>query len=269
MQGWITGYNSWVDNSSDNGFDGYDGNIGGFLIGIDLSVAEGILVGIAGGAGSADLDKDSNSASTDTDTTYGSVYLSAGTRNWFAEAGLIYGDSSVDLDLGSAFNTEADYDAQNTAIYVGGGKEIIGDYLIITPHASLLANYYDQDSYTEESSNAVGREVESFDELYVQSELGCSVAFYTTLGKLLLKPEFRASWLHEFNADDEDLSYTLIGGTNPYVMTLQAPEEDILRLGAGISAKIGEYLELRTDLDTRTGSNYSDLTLSGSLRYQF
>jgi outer membrane autotransporter protein len=269
MQGWVAGYNTWVDMSSDSGFDGYDGDIGGFLIGADMSVSEGILVGIAGGAGSANLDKDSNSGSTDTDTIYGSVYLSAGTKDWFAEAGLIYGDSSVDLDLGSAFNTKASYDAQNTAIYVGGGKEIIGNYLIITPYASLLANYYDQDSYREKSSDAVGREVESFDELYVQSELGCSVAFYTAMGNLTLKPELRVSWMHEFNADEEDLSYNLIGGTNPYVMTLQAPEEDIIRLGAGITAKLSEYLELRADLDTRQGSEYSDYTLLGSLRYQF
>jgi outer membrane autotransporter protein len=269
LQGWVTGYKTWVDMSSDSGFDGYDGDIGGFLIGADMSVAEGILVGIAGGAGNSDLDKDSNSASTETDTVYGSVYVSVGTRDWFADAGLIYGDSSVDLDLGSVFDTEADYDAKNTAIYIGGGKEMIGDYLIITPHVSLLANYYDQDSYSEDSLNAVGRDVESFDELYVQSELGCSVAFYTTMGKLTLKPEFRASWLHEFKADEEDLTYTLIGGTNPYVMTLQAPEEDIIKLGAGISAKLGEYLELRADLDTRQGSEYSDHTVLGSLRYQF
>ena len=44
---------------------------------------------------------------------------------------------------------------------------------------------------------------------------------------------------------------------------------EFIKLGAGISAKVGDYLELRADLDTRQGSDYSDHTLLGSLRYQF
>ena len=268
MQGWITGYKTWADRSSDSGFDGYDGSIGGFLIGADLSVAEGILVGIAGGKGSATLDKD-NGASTDTDTTFGSVFISAGTSDWFADASLILGASSVDSDLGTVFNTTASYDAQNTALYFGGGKEIIGDYLIITPQASLLGNYYKQDSYEEKSSDAVTRQVDSFDTLYLQSSVGCNVGFYTALGDLTIKPEFRAFWVHEFNAKEEDVSFQLVDGTGSYSMQLQAPEADIIKLGAGLSVKIGEYLELRADLDTRRGSNYSDRTLLGSIRYQF
>jgi len=268
FQGWIAGYKTWANKSADSGFDGYDGSIGGFLVGADISVAQGILMGIAGGQGTSTLDKD-NGASSDTDSVFGSVYLSAGTKDWFADASLIYGGSSIDTALGSTFDTTASYDAQNTAIYFGGGKEITGNYLIITPHASLLANYYKQDGYEEKSSNAVGRQVDSFDALYLQSDLGCKVGFYAAMGNLTLKPEFRASWMHEFNAQDENVSFNLIGGTNPYVMTLQAKEEDIIKLGAGLSAKIGEYLELRADLDTRRGSNYSDHTLLGSLRYQF
>lgn len=268
MQGWVTGYKTWLDKSADSGFDGYDGSIGGFLIGTDWSLAEGILVGIAGGAGNATLDKD-NGASTDTDTTFGSIYMSAGTRDWFADASLIYGGSSIDTVLGSTFDTKASYDAKNTGIYVGGGKEIIGNYLTFTPQASLLANYYKQDGYEEKSSNAVARKVDSFDALYLQSSIGCNVGFYTAMGETIIKPEFRAFWVHEFNADEEDVAFQLIDGTGSYNMQLQAPESDIIKLGAGLTAKIGEYLELRADLDTRRGSNYSDHTLLGSIRYQF
>ena len=59
------------------------------------------------------------------------------------------------------------------------------------------------------------------------------------------------------------------GNGTEYNMLLQAPESDILKLGAGLAAKMTEYLELRADLDTRWSSNYSDYTLFGSLRYQF
>jgi T5SS/PEP-CTERM-associated repeat protein len=268
LQGWISAYSSWADHSGADGFNSYDANINGFMIGADLAVADNILVGVAGGTGRGSIDKD-NDADTDTKTTYGAVYVSSGTKDWFADASFIYGGSSVDSTLGSTFDTTADYDARNIAFYFGGGKEIAGQYLIFTPQASLLGNYYKQDSYTEDATTAVGREVDSFDALYIQSSIGGSMGFYAALGNVTLKPELRAYWLHEWNADEEKLDYSLIGGANSYTMLLQAPEEDILKLGIGTSAKLGDYLELRADLDTRIGSDYSDYTLLGSLRYQF
>ena len=268
LQGWIAGYGSWADHSASDGFNGYDADLSGFVIGADLAVAPNILVGVAGGSNSGSVDKN-NGASGDTKTTYGAIYASLGTRDWFLDGSMLYGTSSIDQKLGDTFDTTADYDAQNIAFYLGGGKEITGNYLIITPQASLLANYYKQDAYSEQST-VVGRSVESFDALYVQSSIGCNLGFYMAMGEVTLKPEIRAHWLHEFNANEEDLSYTLIGGTGEnYNMILQAPEEDIIRLGMGIAAKLSEYLELRADLDTQRASGYSDYTVVGSLRYQF
>ncbi len=269
LQGWVAGYGSWGDKSADDGFDAYDSNLGGFIIGADLSISQNILVGLAGGSNSGSVDKD-NGARGDTKTTYGAIYVSLGTKDWFLDASMLYGSSSIDNTLGDVFDTTASYDAQNLAFYLGGGKEIVGKYLIITPQASLLANYYEQDAYDEESTNAVPRSVNSFDALYIQSSLGCNLAIYMAMGEVTLKPELRVHWLHEFNAKEEDLDYTLIGGTGgSYNLILQSPEEDVLRLGAGVSAKLSEFLELRADLDTQQARAYSDYTVSGSLRYQF
>ena len=269
LQGWIAGYGAWSDKTAADGFSGYDANLSGFIIGTDLAVSQNILVGLAGGSNSGSVDKD-NGASGDTKTTYGAVYASVGTKDWFLDGSVIYGSSSIDSTLGDLFDTTASYDARNIAFYLGGGKEIIGQYLIITPQASLLANYYEQDAYDEKSTTAVARSVDSFDALYVQSSLGCSLGVYMAMGEVTLKPEVRAHWLHEFNGDEETLPYSLVGGNGiPYSMTLQAPEADILRLGAGIAAKMSEYLELRFDLDTQQASDYSDYTVLGSLRYQF
>ena len=268
LQGWISAYATRADQSGSGGFSSYDANVNGFMIGADLSVAENVLVGVAGGSGNTSIDKD-NDADADTKTTFVAVYASTGTRDWFTDTSIIFGNSSIDSTLGSTFDTTADYDAKNVAIYFGGGKEITGEYLIFTPQASLLGNYYKQDAYTEDATTAVARDVDSFDAFYLQSSLGASLGFYTAMGNVTLKPEIRLHWLHEWNASDESLDYSLVGGANNYSMKLQAPEEDIIKLGVGTSAKLGDYLELRADLDTRQGSDYSDYTILGSLRYQF
>jgi T5SS/PEP-CTERM-associated repeat protein len=268
LQGWFTGYGTWGSKDASDGFNGYDASIRGFLLGVDLSVAENILFGIAGGTGSSAADMD-NGSTSDIETFYGSLYGSVGTESWFADASLIYGGSSVDTVLGSSFDTLADYGADNFGIYIGGGKEIISEYLIITPQASLLANYYSQDAY-EEKSSVVGRSVESFETLYVQSSIGCNLGLYTAAGDTTLKPELRAHWLHQFKDGEESMNYTLIGGDGSnHALLLQAPEGDLLKLGAGVTAKISELVEIRFDVDTRQGSEYSDYTVLGSIRYQF
>jgi len=269
LQGWIAGYGTLGSKSEASGFDGYDVSLGGFIIGADFAASENILVGVAGGSNSGSIDKD-NGADGDTKTTYGAIYASLGTKDWFLDGSVIYGTSSIDNTLGDVFDTKASYDAKNIAFYLGGGKEIVGTHLIITPQASLLANRYEQDAYDEESSDAVARSVDGFDALYVQSSLGCSLGFYSTMGTTVFKPELRAHWLHEFNGDDESLSYRLIDGSGTaYNMLLQAPDSDIFKLGAGFSAKMSEYLELRADVDARLSAEYSDFTFTGSLRYQF
>lgn len=267
LQGWINAYGSKGSMSATDGYRGYDASLSGFLIGADAAFNENWLVGLAGGSGSSSTDK--NSARMDTKTIYGTGYASVGTKEWFSDMGFIYGKSDVDAMLGNAFDTSASYSSQNLALFAGGGKEIAGNYLIFTPQLSFLGNFYMQKAYTETSSNAVGRQVDSMNSFNLQSTLGTSMAMYLGMGTVTLKPELRAFWLHEWAGDEEKLNYSLIGGTGSYSMLLQAPEKDILKLGIGTSAKWGDYLELRADLDTRLGSNYRDYTLLGSLRYQF
>ncbi|MDZ8119783.1 autotransporter domain-containing protein [Pontiella agarivorans] len=268
LQGWISGFGSWADKSASDGFAGYNSSLSGFMIGADLSVAPNVLVGLAGGKGSADIDKD-NGASADTKSIYAALYSSIGTDSWFGDFSLIYANSDVDAQLDHAIGTTADYNAQNIAFSIGGGKEMIGNYLILTPQASLLGNIYSQEAYKEDAPSAVGRNVDSYSAFYLQSAIGGSASFYMGMGNIIFKPEVRLHWLHEWLADDESLDFKLAGGANNYSMLLQAPEKDIFKLGIGSSAKIGEFLELRADLDTRFGKDYSDYTLLGSLRYQF
>jgi outer membrane autotransporter protein len=267
LQGWISGYSSKGSMSATDGYLSYDSDLSGFLVGADVAVSKNWLFGLAGGTGYSTTDK--GNASMDTKTIFGTGYASYGTEDWFSDLGIIYGSTEVDARLGTTFDTTADYRAQNLAFFAGGGKEIARDYVIFTPELSFLGTYYFQENYQEEASNAVGRKVRSLETFNLQSTLGTSMAMYMGLGEVTFKPEIRAYWLHEWLGDEESTLYSLQGANGTYALDFQAPEKDILKLGIGTSAKWGEYLELRADLDGRFGSDYSDYTLLGSLRYQF
>jgi uncharacterized protein with beta-barrel porin domain len=264
LEGWLTAYGAWGDRDAGGGYKSYNSDIKGFILGADFSVAPNLLVGVAGGT--ANSTTSGHGTSGDADSRLFALYGSMGTEDWFFDGSFVYGNSSIKNRLGTAFNTTSSYSAKNMAFYLGGGKEFIGNYLILTPKASLLMNLYDQDGYTEESSG-VGRSVDGFDALYLQSSIGVDAAFYIAMGNATLKPNIRLHWLHEFNADEESVNYRLINGT--YNVQMQAPESDLIQLGAGIAAQLSEYFQVRVDLDLRQGTEYSDHRLSGTLRYEF
>lgn len=267
LQAWLKGYGTSGDKKSSGGYGAYDSSASGFILGVDLSVASNVLFGVAGGTGSADA-SGVNGKNSNADITYLGAYTSVGTKEWFFDGSLSYGNSSIHNKLGDTFNTTSDYDANNIAIFFGAGKEMIGDYLIITPKVSLLANIYNQDGYTESATNAVGRTVDGFNTWYLQSSIGFDVALYAGVGEnFTIKPEVRLHWLHEFNADEESVRYQVNG--SDFNMILQSPDSDIIKLGAGLSAEISEYTEISLDGDLRFGDNYSDYTIGGSVRYQF
>ena len=86
---------------------------------------------------------------------------------------------------------------------------------------------------------------------------------------MVLKPEIRTYWLHEFNADPDQIGYSLTGGTGRYTFGVQAPVEDLLELGVGLGATFNDRLEFVLDVDARRSDLYKAITVSGRIMYEF
>ena len=85
------------------------------------------------------------------------------------------------------------------------------------------------------------------------------------------QPEIRAHWLHEFNADMDKDSYTMQGNVTPIGIALQAREEDLFKVGAGVrfSKWESDTLEFGLDIDGVFGQDYTAYVLSGKLMHRF
>ena len=85
------------------------------------------------------------------------------------------------------------------------------------------------------------------------------------------RPEVRAHWLHEFNADMDNPTYIMEGGTSIIGVTLQAREENLIKLGTGIrfSKWDSDTLEFGLDLDGAFGQDYAAYIISGKLMHRF
>jgi T5SS/PEP-CTERM-associated repeat protein len=267
-RGWVRSYGSWGDRSADGAFSAYDHTMYGTLVGIDWLQRSDILFGVAGGYVRSDIDQDDGSRSEAT-TGYGVVYVSLGTEDWFGDISGAFGRSSIENRSGTVFGNRSDYNAGNFALYLGGGREIRfgGDRFTLTPEGSLLLTSYQQGDYVE--TGLLPRAVEAYDRQSAISGLGARLAMQEEYETLLLKPELRARWLHEFNADTESVNYTLVNGSGDYRFIMPAAEENILELGAGLTGRIDDAWSLVLDVDWRIGEDYDAYAVGGRVMYEF
>ncbi|MCF7848392.1 MAG: autotransporter domain-containing protein [Kiritimatiellales bacterium] len=269
LRGWMRGYGSWADREADGSFNGFDQNVYGTIVGFDKAIGN-MLLGVAGGYAQSDLTQD-NHDSSDAKTGYGIIYGSFGSVDWFGDLNLSYGRSHIETRSGTIFAAKGDFDADNYALYAGGGKELRlsdGDFLF-TPEAALLISYYDQEGYREKSL-FVARDVDSYDRWSYQSRLGAALALEKQAGSVVLKPEVRAYWLHEFNADPDRVGYSLIGGTGGrYILGMQAPSENVFEAGAALRALFSDRLEIALAVDGQFSDDYEAITVSGRAAFGF
>ena len=171
--------------------------------------------------------------------------------------------------------TSADFDANQLAFYLGGGKELFfgNGTVFLTPSAGMLGGLYAQDGYTEKASNAVARQVDDYDRFSFLSELGMKAGFEKELKQKVLMPEAHVNWLHEFNSDADQVGFSLVDGTGKYNFGMQAPVADLIELGVQLSlwtdSKSGAAYEWVLGFDGRFGDGYSASALNARLVVEY
>jgi outer membrane autotransporter protein len=266
-RGWIRPYGSWADHTAQGSFSGYDHNIYGTLVGLDW-VRGDVLLGFAGGYARSVISQDDGDFS-EARTGYGVGYVSLGTEDWFGDINVAVGRSDIEDRSGAAFGNRADYKATDLAVYLGGGKEMWSSCgrFCLTPEASVLMSDYYQQAYVEEGIRP--RKVSAYDRVSIVSGLGATVAMQQEFDTLILKPEARVRWLHEFNNDAQTVDYSLVGGSGMYRFALPDAEENIIETGAGLTCQFDDQLSLGVDLDWRFGEDFDAYGISGRLELEF
>ncbi|QBG47628.1 autotransporter outer membrane beta-barrel domain-containing protein [Verrucomicrobia bacterium S94] len=278
-QTWGGAYGSAISRDSTTGHAGYDATIAGGMVGMDKRF-EKMLVGLGAGYARTMVDgREGNDG--DADTLHASAYWAHNSESLYIDASVTYAYNDVSTEGVDTIGYEADYDAHTLGIGVGIGYGIsfMKDKWLLTPEASYLGSFYSRGSYTEESSLTTpfpDKDYDSYDEWSHLTTIGATLSMIGVIEsfdtELEFQPEFRAHWLHEFNADMDDDSYVMVGGTgDPIAVALQAREEDLIRLGTGIrfSEWENDTTEFSLDLDGAFGEDYHNVMVSGKILHRF
>ena len=270
-QGWAKVYGSFGSRDEDSGsfVDGYDAQAYGTIIGLDQAFGDW-LFGLAGGYAGSILDGD-NGDESDATTGYGILYANYGTKDWFGDLVASYGLTDMDNTSGTDFDVTSSTEASQSTFYIGGGYQFEDEPsgALLRPLLGLQISQFDQDAYTEESSNSLAKDVAAYDRWSYLSTVGASLIFPKAGQKVNMELLLRTYWLHEFNTDEENVGYTLIDSGLPGQFVMRSPDSDVAQLGMGYVADWKNGWQLRADIDVQFSKTFTSTTLSGALLYEF
>ena len=195
---WAQGYGQWLSTSANGNAAAADTNLGGLLIGADLSASNWVM-GLAAGYSSAATSTDAASASTETwrIAAYGGATFDAVKLR----AGASYGWSSIDQSRFVALTGEtpkASYNGSAGNLFAEAGYTFAFGGVALEPFAGIGWTSVDLGSFIETNAPIAGLASTgtSFDTTY--STLGLRVATSFNAAGLVVTPHASAGWRHAF-----------------------------------------------------------------------
>jgi uncharacterized protein with beta-barrel porin domain len=275
-QAWGRGYGSFIEQDDTDDFAGYEATVGGGVVGLDKSI-DNMLLGVGVGYAGTTLEGTSG-RDAQADTMQAVAYFATHGEKAYFDASVSYAFNAVETEY-DLMGYTGEYDAHTLGLYIGGGYAIsLMDKVLFTPEASILNTLYSREGYTE-ASTLVGipeMNYDSYDEWSHLAKLGATLSAIQKLDlyeyELAIQPELRAHWMHEFNAEMDDETYTMGTSGISIGATPMAREEDLVKVGAGMRlSKWGDdTTEVSLDVDLAYGSDgYDAYVIGGQIMHRF
>lgn len=266
----LTGVGEWVDVDGDGNARGYDISTGGFTVGLDYKITPNLAVGInAGYAGTgADL---SNGGRVFVNGGKLGVYGTYFTGGFYVDAAVNGGYNSYDTKRSALQGTaRGDTDGGELNVLLGTGYDFQVGALTIGPTATFQYTLVGIDGYTETGSlaplNIASQSAES-----LRTAFGFKATYDWRAGGVIIKPELRAAWQHEYGDRAYDVSSSFAGSANSG-FTVRGPEigRDSALLGAGVAVMWNERTATYVFYDGEVGrENFQSHNVSGGVRLSF
>ncbi len=267
----VTGAGEFV-NVGDEDFNarGYDITTGSFTLGVDYRVTSNFAVGLNAGYARSDADLvDGGRVTVDGGklglfATYfsGGFYLDGavggGWNNYDTRRAALLGDARSETD-GGEFNA-----------LIGTGYDWKCGGWSFGPTATFQYSYVGINSFTENGS-LVPLNFPDQNENSERSTLGLKISHQCKVGPVIIKPELRAAWRHEFG----DTAYPIdsrfaSGAGSPFTVHGSAIGRDSALIGAGVAAQWNARTSTYLYYDGQLGrSNYDSHNISGGMRISF
>ena len=265
----ITGVGEWVNVSGTDNARGFDITTGGFTLGADYKVTPNFALGInAGYAGTAsDL---ANGGRVFVNGGKLGLYSTCFSGGFYLDTAVNGGYNSYDMHRAALQGTaRGDTDGGELNVLVGTGYDWKVGSFTIGPTASFQYTYLGLGSF-EESGSLSPLSFPSQHQESLRTAFGMKASCDWKLGGVLIKPELRAAWQHEYGDNTYSVASTFDGSNDVFHVSGPRIGRDSLLLGAGFAVQINDRTSAYIYYDGEIGrENYESNAVSGGIRISF
>lgn len=295
----LSGTGEWVSVGNTDNARGYTLDSGGFTLGVDYKLTPNLAVGLAAGytgttadlteggrvhvnggkiglyatffqnqqvAAAPTMSKDSSKDSKEVQAPVANV-----AKGFYADLAVFGGYNSYDFHRRAFEGTaRGDTDGGELNVLFGAGYDFKRGNFTFGPTASFNYTYLGTSEFTEHGSlsplDVHGGKGES-----LRTAFGIKASYDWKVGSVLVKPEIRAAWQHEYGDTAYDLTSSFANGAGGS-FTVAGPQigRDSALLGAGVSVQFSDRCGAFVYYDGELGrTNYHATAVTGGVRISF
>jgi outer membrane autotransporter protein len=266
----VTGLGEFTNVDSTSNAHGFDLTTGGVTFGVDYRVGSNFAIGLTGGYAHTNAELADN-GNLDVDGGKIGLYATAFGGGFYVDTAVTGGFNSYDTDrtalLGSAHGST---DGADFTALLAVGYDWKSGGLSIGPIANFQYTYVSFDDFTESGSLAPLK-FNSQNADSTRTSVGLKTSYDWKVGSVLVKPEIRAAWQHEFGDSEYSIVSRFANGAGSS-FTVNGPQigRDSLLIGAGAAVLLSERVSIYAYYDGELArNNYISNNVSAGLRVTF
>lgn len=266
----LSGTGEWVSVGNTDNARGYDLASGGFTLGVDYKVSPHFAIGLAAGYTGTTADLVDRGRVWVNGGKLG-LYTTTFAGGWYADTAVFGGYNSYDTRRGALQGqARGDTDGGELNVLFGTGYDFKKGKLTFGPTASFNYTYLGLNGFTEHGSLAP-LDIHGGKDESLRTAFGFKVSCECKCGNLMIKPELRAAWQHEFGDSASNLSSSFANGAgDSFIVAGPRIGRDSALLGAGFAAQLNERCSTYVYYDGELGrTNYRAANLTGGIRVTF
>lgn len=248
---------------------GYDFDTAGGSMGADLRVNERLNIGLMGFYGKSDASL-INGGSIDAESFKAAIYATMFQDGYYLDALLGSGYNSYDTKRSALLGfAEGETNAWEINAMLNTGYDIRKGNWTFGPAASVSYTRMMLDSFTETGSLAP-LSYPSQHQASLRGELGAKVAYNMNLNSVIIRPQVRLAWQHEFMDSTQSMVSGFGGGGSTFSVNGPHMDRDRIVLGAGLTAQLTPMFSIYAFYDGQVDdSNYQAQQVSVGLKLDF
>jgi outer membrane autotransporter protein len=271
---WMKGFGSKGSQDAKDVYNGYNTSSTGLAFGADREVSDnGLRIGAAFSyANSTIKQQDSHVGDNANIKSYqASLYGMQEFGAAYVDATLAYTSHGYNSNRLAALarTAKGEWRGDQYTARADAGYRIPMGAVAVVPMASLEWSHLNQDRYTETGAGALNLNVNDSSATRLKSGLGARVLGEALIGSMLVKPEARLMWLHDFKSNGTDTTSSFTGGGASFSTPGQNIASNTANIGLGLTMQPNKQTTVGMSYDFEGRSGYQGHALQLTGRWDF